>query len=136
MWGLIQVLDLRSWAWSKLEAKIVSDTVESPAPVNIDPCAGHSLVSRELSSFLVSIDFSKVKFSNEKNAHFIRICLLKIVFVLIVFLQLYHFTLISLPLLFFSNRYLGKTSFFQLLAIVRILLTPFRVLVSALYTNF
>ncbi|XVF41893.1 hypothetical protein PTKIN_Ptkin01aG0316900 [Pterospermum kingtungense] len=43
----LHVLDLRSWTWSKVEAKIASESVESPAPVNIDPCAGHSLIPWE-----------------------------------------------------------------------------------------
>ncbi|XVE89660.1 hypothetical protein DITRI_Ditri20bG0013500 [Diplodiscus trichospermus] len=40
----LQVLDLRSWTWSKVEAKIGSN---SPSPVNIAPCAGHSLIPWE-----------------------------------------------------------------------------------------
>ncbi|CAM8925375.1 unnamed protein product [Rhodiola kirilowii] len=41
----LQVLDLRSWTWSKVEVKSTvdsSDPSSSPAPV--PPCAGHSLV--------------------------------------------------------------------------------------------
>ncbi|XWS64529.1 hypothetical protein CRYUN_Cryun05aG0011800 [Craigia yunnanensis] len=43
----LHVLDLRSWNWSKVEAKIGSKSVESPSPVNIAPCAGHSLIPWE-----------------------------------------------------------------------------------------
>ncbi|TYK24105.1 acyl-CoA-binding domain-containing protein 4 isoform X2 [Cucumis melo var. makuwa] len=38
--SLVEVLDLRSWAWTKLEAKTQSP--ESP-PEKLTPCAGHSL---------------------------------------------------------------------------------------------
>ncbi|MBA0804019.1 hypothetical protein Gohar_014174, partial [Gossypium harknessii] len=38
--GSISVLDFRSWTWSKVGTK----AVESPSPVNIAPCAGHSLI--------------------------------------------------------------------------------------------
>uniref|UniRef100_A0A7N0R7Y4 ACB domain-containing protein n=1 Tax=Kalanchoe fedtschenkoi TaxID=63787 RepID=A0A7N0R7Y4_KALFE len=41
----LQVLDLRSWTWSKVEAKSsvdLSDSSLSPAPIS--PCAGHSLI--------------------------------------------------------------------------------------------
>ncbi|XP_022965617.1 acyl-CoA-binding domain-containing protein 4-like isoform X2 [Cucurbita maxima] len=40
----LHVLDLRSWAWTKLEAKTQSP--ESP-PEKLTPCAGHSLISWE-----------------------------------------------------------------------------------------
>ncbi|KAG8472780.1 hypothetical protein CXB51_034659 [Gossypium anomalum] len=43
----LHVLDLRSWTWSKVEAKVVPKLVESPSPVNIAPCAGHSLIPWE-----------------------------------------------------------------------------------------
>ncbi|XWS42393.1 hypothetical protein CRYUN_Cryun16bG0010700 [Craigia yunnanensis] len=43
----LHVLDLRSWTWSKVEAKIGSKSVESSSPVNIAPCAGHSLIPWE-----------------------------------------------------------------------------------------
>ncbi|TYJ01054.1 hypothetical protein E1A91_A13G127800v1 [Gossypium mustelinum] len=43
----LHVLDLRSWTWSKVEAKVVPKSVESPSPVNIAPCAGHSLIPWE-----------------------------------------------------------------------------------------
>uniref|UniRef100_N1R3H4 Acyl-CoA-binding domain-containing protein n=1 Tax=Aegilops tauschii TaxID=37682 RepID=N1R3H4_AEGTA len=39
--GDIQVLDFKSLSWSKLEAKIQSESAE---PVFVAPCAGHSLV--------------------------------------------------------------------------------------------
>ncbi|XWS27623.1 hypothetical protein CRYUN_Cryun26dG0133500 [Craigia yunnanensis] len=45
----LHVLDLRSWTWSKVEAKIGSKSVESPSPVNMAPCAaGHSLIPWEI----------------------------------------------------------------------------------------
>ncbi|XP_059652424.1 acyl-CoA-binding domain-containing protein 4-like [Cornus florida] len=40
----LQVLDLRSWTWSKVEVKSGADSLESPSPVPIPPCAGHSLI--------------------------------------------------------------------------------------------
>ncbi|MBA0602708.1 hypothetical protein Gorai_002879, partial [Gossypium raimondii] len=43
----LHVLDLRSWTWSKVEAKVVPKSVESPSLVNIAPCAGHSLIPWE-----------------------------------------------------------------------------------------
>ncbi|KAL4351498.1 hypothetical protein GQ457_06G020870 [Hibiscus cannabinus] len=43
----LNVLDLRSWSWSKVEANIGSKSVESPSPVNVAPCAGHSLIAWE-----------------------------------------------------------------------------------------
>ncbi|KAM7478205.1 hypothetical protein LguiA_026418 [Lonicera macranthoides] len=36
----LQVLDLRSWMWSKVEVK----AGESASPVTVPPCAGHSLI--------------------------------------------------------------------------------------------
>ncbi|KAA0049863.1 acyl-CoA-binding domain-containing protein 4 isoform X2 [Cucumis melo var. makuwa] len=42
--GASYVLDLRSWAWIKLEAKTQSP--ESP-PEKLTPCAGHSLIPWE-----------------------------------------------------------------------------------------
>lgn len=46
-WVIMQVLDLRSWTWSKIEAKSGAESLESPSPVTFAPCAGHSLVSKE-----------------------------------------------------------------------------------------
>ncbi|KAK8633636.1 hypothetical protein V6N13_014479 [Hibiscus sabdariffa] len=43
----LNVLDLRTWTWSKVEANNGSKSVESPSPVNIAPCAGHSLIPWE-----------------------------------------------------------------------------------------
>ncbi|GMI65357.1 acyl-CoA binding protein 4 [Hibiscus trionum] len=43
----LNVLDLRSWTWSKVEANIGSKSVESSSPVNVAPCAGHSLIAWE-----------------------------------------------------------------------------------------
>ncbi|KAK9919860.1 hypothetical protein M0R45_028434 [Rubus argutus] len=40
----LHVLDLRSWTWSKIEAKAGAESHETPSPVTITPCAGHSLV--------------------------------------------------------------------------------------------
>ncbi|KAH9755180.1 Acyl-CoA-binding domain-containing protein 4 [Citrus sinensis] len=42
----MHILDLRSWAWSKIQAKAVAESTESPSPALLTPCAGHSLVSR------------------------------------------------------------------------------------------
>ncbi|KAG7969234.1 hypothetical protein I3843_07G019800 [Carya illinoinensis] len=43
----IHVLDLRSWAWSKIEAKTGAEALESSSPVTFSPCAGHSLIPWE-----------------------------------------------------------------------------------------
>ncbi|KAJ0976212.1 hypothetical protein J5N97_018177 [Dioscorea zingiberensis] len=43
----IQVLDLKSLTWSKVEAKAVAESPESSAPLPVVPCAGHSLISWE-----------------------------------------------------------------------------------------
>ncbi|XP_007030970.2 PREDICTED: acyl-CoA-binding domain-containing protein 4 [Theobroma cacao] len=43
----LHVLDLRSWTWSKIDAKVGPESVESPSPVNMAPCAGHSLIPWE-----------------------------------------------------------------------------------------
>nr|KJB45279.1 hypothetical protein B456_007G298800 [Gossypium raimondii] len=43
----LNVLDLRSWTWSKVEASFESKSEESPSPVNIAPCAGHSMIPWE-----------------------------------------------------------------------------------------
>ncbi|GFZ02978.1 acyl-CoA binding protein 4 [Actinidia rufa] len=40
----LQVLDLRSWTWSRIEVKSGVDSLESPSPVPVPPCAGHSLI--------------------------------------------------------------------------------------------
>ncbi|KAJ7977955.1 acyl-CoA-binding domain-containing protein 4 [Quillaja saponaria] len=42
----LHVLDLRSWGWSKIEAKFGAETPDSP-PVTLVPCAGHSLIPWE-----------------------------------------------------------------------------------------
>ncbi|RWR76536.1 acyl-CoA-binding domain-containing protein 4-like protein isoform X2 [Cinnamomum micranthum f. kanehirae] len=41
----LQVLDLRSLTWSKVEAKVEMESLESSSPVPLAPCAGHSLIS-------------------------------------------------------------------------------------------
>ncbi|KAK8542372.1 hypothetical protein V6N12_014970 [Hibiscus sabdariffa] len=41
--GDLHVLDLRSWTWSKVDAK----SVDLSSPVNMVPCAGHSLIPWE-----------------------------------------------------------------------------------------
>lgn len=41
----MQVLDSRSWTWSKVEVKAGENSSESPSPLAITPCAGHTLVS-------------------------------------------------------------------------------------------
>ncbi|GMI79539.1 acyl-CoA binding protein 4 [Hibiscus trionum] len=43
----LHVLDFRSWTWSKVDAKFGPQSVESPSPINIAPCAGHSLIPWE-----------------------------------------------------------------------------------------
>lgn len=48
----MQVLDLRSWTWSKVEVK----AGESASPVTVPPCAGHSLVSMGCVSSLLYSD--------------------------------------------------------------------------------
>ncbi|CAN6715070.1 unnamed protein product [Malus baccata var. baccata] len=40
----LHVLDLRSWSWSKIDAKSVAESAEAPSPVTVIPCAGHSLI--------------------------------------------------------------------------------------------
>ncbi|TXG65091.1 hypothetical protein EZV62_006366 [Acer yangbiense] len=42
----LHVLDLRSWTWSKVEAKVESESLES-SPATLTPCAGHSLIPWE-----------------------------------------------------------------------------------------
>ncbi|KAK9086460.1 hypothetical protein Syun_028854 [Stephania yunnanensis] len=41
----LQVLDLRTLTWSRVEAKAAVDSVESSSPVPLAACAGHSLIS-------------------------------------------------------------------------------------------
>ncbi|KAA8536858.1 hypothetical protein F0562_029336 [Nyssa sinensis] len=43
----LQVLDLRSWTWSKVEVKAAAESLESPSPVTVASCAGHSLIPWE-----------------------------------------------------------------------------------------
>ncbi|XP_010259671.1 PREDICTED: acyl-CoA-binding domain-containing protein 4 isoform X2 [Nelumbo nucifera] len=43
----LQVLDLRSLTWSKLEVKAGTEYSESSNPVSLSPCAGHSLIQWE-----------------------------------------------------------------------------------------
>ncbi|KAK9291414.1 hypothetical protein L1049_019361 [Liquidambar formosana] len=43
----LQVLDLRSWTWSKVEVKAVAESLESSSPVPLASCAGHSLIPWE-----------------------------------------------------------------------------------------
>ena len=40
----IQVLDLKSWTWSRVETKVATESEET-SPTLLSPCAGHSLVS-------------------------------------------------------------------------------------------
>lgn len=40
----LQVLDLRTWTWSKVEVKSGVESLESPSPLPVPPCAGHSLI--------------------------------------------------------------------------------------------
>lgn len=41
----LQVLDSRSWTWSKVEVKAGENSSESPSPLAITPCAGHTLIA-------------------------------------------------------------------------------------------
>ncbi|XP_058076208.1 acyl-CoA-binding domain-containing protein 4-like isoform X2 [Magnolia sinica] len=41
----LQVLDLKSLTWSKLDMKAATESLESSSPVTLAPCAGHSLIS-------------------------------------------------------------------------------------------
>ncbi|KAG9443764.1 hypothetical protein H6P81_015104 [Aristolochia fimbriata] len=41
----LQVLDLKTLTWSKVEAKVAADPSESSSPFSLAPCAGHSLVA-------------------------------------------------------------------------------------------
>ncbi|OAY42302.1 acyl-CoA-binding domain-containing protein 4 [Manihot esculenta] len=43
----LHVLDLRSWIWSKIDAKAVAESDESKSPAKITHCAGHSLIAWE-----------------------------------------------------------------------------------------
>lgn len=40
----LQVLDLRSLTWARKEVKTAPDSQDSPSPVSVPPCAGHSLI--------------------------------------------------------------------------------------------
>ncbi|XP_057423431.1 acyl-CoA-binding domain-containing protein 4 [Lotus japonicus] len=40
----LHVLDLRSWTWSKIEAKVVDESTDSSFSVTLTPCAGHTLI--------------------------------------------------------------------------------------------
>ncbi|KAJ6876765.1 acyl-CoA-binding domain-containing protein 4 [Populus alba x Populus x berolinensis] len=41
------VLDLRSWAWSKVNFKVENESQEGQSPAKLTPCAGHSLIPWE-----------------------------------------------------------------------------------------
>ncbi|XP_043709795.1 acyl-CoA-binding domain-containing protein 4-like isoform X2 [Telopea speciosissima] len=43
----LQVLDLRSLTWSRVEVKAGTESLESPSAVPMAPCAGHSLIPWE-----------------------------------------------------------------------------------------
>ncbi|GAB2228960.1 hypothetical protein Droror1_Dr00023094 [Drosera rotundifolia] len=43
----LQVLDLRTWIWSKVEVKTGTESQESTSPVPSIPCAGHTLIPWE-----------------------------------------------------------------------------------------
>ncbi|KAL6990627.1 acyl-CoA-binding domain-containing protein 4 [Sarracenia purpurea var. burkii] len=43
----LQVLDLRSWTWSRVEVKSGIESLESPSPIPVPPRAGHSLPPRD-----------------------------------------------------------------------------------------
>ncbi|CAK7340669.1 unnamed protein product [Dovyalis caffra] len=42
-----EVLDLRSWAWSKVIFKVENESQEAQSPAKLTPCAGHSLIPWE-----------------------------------------------------------------------------------------
>ncbi|KAF7805103.1 acyl-CoA-binding domain-containing protein 4 [Senna tora] len=43
----LHVLDLRSWTWSKIEAKARAESTDLSTSVTLAPCAGHSLIPWE-----------------------------------------------------------------------------------------
>ncbi|PNT06215.1 hypothetical protein POPTR_013G018800v4 [Populus trichocarpa] len=43
----LHVLDLRSWAWSKVNFKVENESQEGQSPAKLTPCAGHSLIPWE-----------------------------------------------------------------------------------------
>ncbi|KAF9681574.1 hypothetical protein SADUNF_Sadunf05G0015800 [Salix dunnii] len=48
----LHVLELRSWAWSKVNFKAENEPQEGHSPAKLTPCAGHTLVSVELNLLL------------------------------------------------------------------------------------
>ncbi|XP_061338002.1 acyl-CoA-binding domain-containing protein 4 isoform X1 [Gastrolobium bilobum] len=43
----LHVLDLRTWTWLKIDAKVVVEPTDSSSSVTLSPCAGHSLIPWE-----------------------------------------------------------------------------------------
>lgn len=43
----LQVLDLRSWTWSKVGVKARTESLESPSLASLPPCAGHAFLQWE-----------------------------------------------------------------------------------------
>lgn len=102
----IQVLDLRSWTWSKIEAKVADESTDSSSSVTLTPCAGHTLVCIENDSL------------NWKTLHNL-ICYIQCVVSLFLVLILEYFGF--WPLKLCPCRFHGKISFCQLLGIQKIL---------------
>ncbi|GAB4835811.1 acyl-CoA-binding domain-containing protein 4 [Ancistrocladus abbreviatus] len=40
----LQILDLRTWTWSKVVVKAAAESQESTSPASLIPCAGHTLI--------------------------------------------------------------------------------------------
>ncbi|KAL1198033.1 Acyl-CoA-binding domain-containing protein 5 [Cardamine amara subsp. amara] len=43
--GDLHVLDLKTWTWSRVETKVVTESQETSSPAVLTHCAGHSLIS-------------------------------------------------------------------------------------------
>ncbi|XP_047341084.1 acyl-CoA-binding domain-containing protein 4-like [Impatiens glandulifera] len=60
----LQVWDLRTWNWSKIELKAGDESMESSSPVSMPPCAGHSLVPWGKTKLLVVAGHTKGSFES------------------------------------------------------------------------
>lgn len=115
---LMQVLDLRSWTWSKIEAKSGPESQESQSHAASASCAGHSLVSLELNFSLLSIISENKILTKYNKLHHILTGVLLVITGYVSWLNLLCLC-----------RYPGTTNFFQLLVILKILLKLSRVYV-------
>lgn len=114
----MQVLDLRSWTWSKVEVKAGTESLESPSTVPLPSCAGHSLVSIVFHLFSRFLETKLLTFvchpcpemhcANIENPLLVK----------------------SMFISLFFYRYNGKISFFQLLDTQKILLKQSKVQVN------